>query len=396
MRKILIACALLFLLSKMSVAQGILTGAEQTSKYIPLLKGKKVALVMNQTSIIRKKLLVDTLLKLKVKVVKLFGPEHGIRGNFGNGAKIAGGKDPITGLPVVSLYGKKYKPSKLDVKGIQTMIFDIQDVGVRFYTYISTLHYIMETCAENNISLIVLDRPNPNGFYVDGPVLDTNFRSFVGMHPIPLVHGLTIGELALMINGQGWLKNKIKCNLTVIPVANYNHNMRYVLPVKPSPNLPTMESVYLYPSLGLMEGTNFSMGRGTDKPFECFGKPGFAIGNYRFTPRAIKGVAENPPYKDKECNGFYVADFAKSYLITNRKIYIEWFELININDPQKDSVYNSFFDKLAGTSTLRKLILEGKSANEIRKSWEPDLKSYMEMRKPYLLYPFNPDIGLLP
>ncbi len=363
-------------------------------QYLPILKGKKVALVVNQTSMLGKMHLLDTLLKLKVKVTRLFGPEHGIRGNAGNGAVVASGKDPRTGLPVISLYGKKKKPSKKDLSGIGAVIFDIQDVGVRYYTYISTMHYVMEACADSGIPFIVLDRPNPNGFYIDGPVLDTAFRSFVGMHPIPLVHGMTVGELALMINGERWLKGGKKCKLTVVPMQGYDHHMRYTLPVAPSPNLPTQEAIYLYPSLGLLEGTSFSMGRGTEHPFECFGKPGFDQGDFYFTPNPIPGVSENPPYKGQSCRGFLVTDFGRYYIPTFRRIYIDWLCMLYREDKGRDTFFNSFFDKLAGTDRLRTQIIQGKTPDEIRADWEPQLNAFIEKRKPYLLYAWDPGRGL--
>jgi len=262
-------------------------GAHNFDGYLTHINEKRIAIVVNQTSVVGNTHLVDTLLKLNQKVKKIFAPEHGFRGDHGAGESVKSGIDVKTKLPIISLYGSHKKPTKEDLANIDVVVFDIQDVGARFYTYLSTMHYVMEACAENNIKMIVLDRPNPNGFYVDGPILEKAHSSFVGMHPIPIVHGMTLGELALMINGEGWLNNKVKADLTVIKVSNYHHNRVYQLPVKPSPNLPSQASIYLYPSLCLFEGTNISVGRGTDKPFECFGKPGLKDVNYRFTPKSI-------------------------------------------------------------------------------------------------------------
>ena len=290
-------------------AKKIAPGAHQTNLYINELKGKSIALVVNQTSRIGEVHLVDSLLRLGLKIKTIFAPEHGFRGDHSAGAHVASGKDKKTGLPIISLYGNHKKPTSTDLKEIDYVVFDIQDVGTRFYTYLSTMHYVMESCAEENIPFMVLDRPNPNGFYVDGPILDPKFKSFVGMHPIPIVHGMTLGELAKMINGAGWLNNKVQTQLKVIAVENYHHNRIYTLPVKPSPNLPTKASIYLYPSLCLFEGTDVSVGRGTDKPFECFGRPGLEGRKYTFTPKSIPGVAANPPHKGVECSGALLTSF---------------------------------------------------------------------------------------
>ncbi|MFI5221966.1 MAG: exo-beta-N-acetylmuramidase NamZ domain-containing protein, partial [Bacteroidia bacterium] len=291
-----IAIILLFLKAN----AGIITGAQQTQAYLPLIKGKNISLVVNQTSMIGEKHLVDSLLSLNIRIKKIFAPEHGFRGDHGAGEKIKSTIDTKTGLPIISLYGEHKKPTLADLNETDIVIFDIQDVGARFYTYISTLHYVMEACAELNKELIILDRPNPNGHYVDGPVLDMKFKSFVGMHPVPVVHGMTIGEYAKMINGEKWLLNGVQCKLKIIELKNYTHDSMYRLPVRPSPNLPTMGSIYLYPSLCFFEGTNYSVGRGTDKPFECLGKPGMTQGNYRFIPRSVAGVADHPPFEGKE------------------------------------------------------------------------------------------------
>lgn len=361
-------------------------GAEQTNVYLPMLKNKTVALVVNPTSIIKSTHLVDSLKSLGINIKSIFAPEHGFRGDAEAGAHIKSDIDKKTNLPVLSLYGNKKKPSKEDLKGVDIVVFDIQDVGARFYTYISTLHYIMEACAENNIQLIVLDRPNPNGFYVDGPVLDPKFKSFVGMHPVPVVHGMTIGEYAQMINGEKWLPNGIQCKLNVVPCVGYAHSILYALPIKPSPNLPTKESILLYPSLCFFEGTDVSIGRGTDKPFELVGKPNFVKGSYEFTPKSIKGVSENPKYNGQKCQGVLLTDFGNSYMPIHAALYLTWLIDFYKESSDKENFFNSFFDKLAGTDQLRQQIIAGKTEEEIRKSWEPALSNYKQMRKKYLLY----------
>jgi uncharacterized protein YbbC (DUF1343 family) len=354
-------------------------GAAQTEKYLPILKGKKIALVVNQTSLINKTHLVDSLLAHKIRIIKIFAPEHGFRGEADAGATIKNETDSKTGLPLVSLYGKNKKPTAEQLKDIDLVIFDIQDVGVRFYTYISTLHYVMEACAENQKTVLVLDRPNPNGEYIAGPILETANKSFVGMHPIPLVHGLTVGELAQMLNGEKWLEGGKTCDLKVIPVQNYTHKTLYTLPVKPSPNLPNQLSIRLYPSLGLFEGTNVSVGRGTDKPFQQLGSPFYKDTTYSFVPKAVPG-AMTPPYLNQKCFGIDLSkktapDFTLSYLINFYK-----------NSKQPEKFFNAFLTKLAGTEELRKQIETGITEEAIRKTWEPALKRYKEMRKKYLLY----------
>lgn len=331
--------------------------------------------------------LVDTLQKLQVKINIVFAPEHGFRGNYSAGEKVKSGIDKQSGLRVISLYGDNKKPTLQQLKGIDVIVFDIQDVGARFYTYISTLHYVMEACAESNIPLIILDRPNPNGFYIDGPILKPGFNSFVGMHPVPIVHGLTVAEYALMINGEGWLKNSMKCNLKVVKMSGYNHDVKYQIPVKPSPNLPNMSSIYLYPSLCLFEGTNYSLGRGTNKPFECLGKPDNKEGDYYFTPKSIPGVADNPPYKNQLCRGYDLSSFAENVFAKQPRLHIQWLIDLYAADSNKTAFFNSFFDKLAGTDSLRLQIIAGKTEKEIRKEWEPGLQQYRNRRINYLLYP---------
>ena len=375
------------------ISQSIITGAERTETYFPLLKKKRIAVVANQTSLIGDRHLIDTLLSAKIRVKKVFAPEHGFRGQAANGEKVVSGIDPVTKLPIVSLYGKHVKPTRKDLKGIDMVIFDIQDVGVRFYTYLTTLHYVMQACAENGKPLLLLDRPNPNGHYIDGPMLKPGFESMVGLHPIPIVHGMTLGELARMINGEKWLKTHDTCQLTVISVQNWDHNTAYRLPVPPSPNLPSTESILLYPTLGLMEGTVMSMGRGTDKPFECFGAPWLNEGHYKFVPRNIPGKAVNPPFLDDTCNGFLLTDFARNYIAGSRQLYIEWYEMLLSVCPDRQKFFNPFFDKLAGSTELRTALMNGTSIKKIRESWKDDLFEFEYRRNRYLLYPYVPGAG---
>jgi uncharacterized protein YbbC (DUF1343 family) len=364
----------------------ILVGAGRTDQYIPLIRGKRVAVVTNQTGMIGRTHLVDSLLAIGMDVVKVFAPEHGFRGEADAGEHVADELDKRTGLPVISLYGANKKPRPAQLADVDVVLFDIQDVGVRFFTYISTLHYVMEAAAEQHKKVIVLDRPNPNGFYVDGPVLDSAFASFVGMDPVPLVHGMTMGEYARMINGEGWLKNDVKCDLTVIPCLGYDHSRYYELPIKPSPNLPNMAAVYLYPALGLFEGTVVSVGRGTDLPFQCIGYPGCKLGTYVFTPHEMPG-AKDPPYKDKTCTGMDLSSFGEIYSRLDPRLNLDW--LIGMYAASKDKThfFTSFFDTLAGSTMLRKAIIVGESEDDIRRSWEPGLEKFEAMRKPYLLYP---------
>lgn len=366
----------------------IRTGADRTDRYLPLLHGKRVAVVTNQTGMIGPVHVVDSLLAVGVDVAKVFAPEHGFRGEASAGEHVADERDKRTGLPLVSLYGKNKKPSPAQLADVDLLLFDIQDVGVRFYTYISTLHYVMEAAAEQGKPVIVLDRPNPNGFYVDGPVLDTAFRSFVGMHPVPLVHGMTIGEYARMINGERWLKGGVQCDLTVIPCTGYDHATYYTLPVKPSPNLPNMAAVYLYPALGLFEGTPVSVGRGTDKPFQCIGFPGCTLGDYTFTPRSMSGAAK-PPYEGQTCNGLDLASFGEVYSRADPRLNLEWLIGMYNASPDRSGFFNNFFDKLAGGSALRTAIVAGRTEQDIRAVWHKDLETFREMRKAYLLYPAN-------
>ncbi|MCW3103992.1 MAG: hypothetical protein JWO09_2432 [Bacteroidetes bacterium] len=360
-------------------------GADRTSEYLPLLQGKSVAIVANQSSNIKTTHLVDSLLKLKVNIRKVFCPEHGFRGLVDAGEKVKSEKDSKTGLPIISLYGKNKKPFPEQLKDVDVVIFDIQDVGVRFYTYLSTLHYVMEACAENKKQLIVLDRPNPNGYYIDGPVLEDAWKSFLGLHPVPLVYGMTIGEYAQMINGEGWLKGGVKCDLKVITLEGYTHNDLYELPVKPSPNLPNMASVYLYPSLGLFEGTVVSLGRGTELPFQVIGHPAFTKGQYTFVPQPKTGAME-PKYKGQECKGFNLVDFGNEYMKDYKKIYLFWLIGMYEGTPDKTTFFDENFNYHAGNATLQQQIKDGKSESEIRASWAEGLKKFKVIRKKYLLY----------
>ncbi len=378
MAKITQIIALLFCCLSLGCAEAqFRLGAEQTQIYIPLLEAKNVAVVANQSSRISNTHLVDSLLSLGVEVVKVFSPEHGFRGTADAGVKVLDEIDKQTGIPIVSLYGKNKKPSQNDIKDIDVILFDIQDVGARFYTYISTLHYVMEAAAENEVSVIVLDRPNPNGHYVDGPVLDTAFRSFVGMHPVPIVHGMTIGEYAQMINGEEWISSS--CDLLVVPMIFYQRNEPYSLPIKPSPNLPNDIAVNLYPTLCLFEGTTVSIGRGTENPFQHFGAP-YLKSSYKFTPLSGTG-SKYPKHENVTCYGVDL----KQELSLN-ELNLDWLIDVYNQAPDKENFFNNFFDKLAGTDVLKEQIISGMSAQEIRNSWKEDLVNFCEMRRLYLLY----------
>ena len=376
------------------VVSEIKTGAEQTEKYLPLLQGKRVAIVANQTSVIGQTSLVDSLKSLEVNIVKIFGPEHGFRGTASAGAVVSDSVDAKTGIPEISLYGKKSKPSKEDLANVDLVIFDIQDVGARFYTYINLLARVMEACAENSKELIILDRPNPTGFSVDGPILDMKLKSGIGMFPIPITHGMTIGELARMYNGEGWLENKTQCKIIVIQVENYSHNMQYKLPVSPSPNLNTQQSILLYPSLCLFEGTIISQGRGTQFPFTVLGNPDLK-GKYEFsfTPVSIKGMSETPLHQNKACYGLDLRKYDNGEFLKTGQINLKW--LIDMYNayPHKEKFFDfkqsnqmGNFDKLAGTTQLKEQIISGKSEKEIRESWEPGLSDFKKLRTTYLLY----------
>jgi uncharacterized protein YbbC (DUF1343 family) len=373
------------------------TGADQTEKYLPYLKGKRIGIVSNQTSIIgkRKTHLVDSLQKLGVNIVAVFGPEHGFRGNASAGTKVKDEVDSATGIQIISLYGPRRKPRKEDMEAIDLMIYDVQDVGVRFYTNINILRGIMESCADNNKELLILDRPNPNAYFVDGPILDMKYKSGIGQFPIPISHGLTVAEFAQMVNGEGWMENKTKCKLKIIPVANYNHDMPYTLPVKPSPNLNTQQAIMLYPSTCLFEGVAVNHGRGTYFPFTVLGAPELK-GKYSFsfTPTGIPGMAETPLHMNKVCYGLDLRNYDVEKLRKSKKINLQWMMELYKNFPDKERFFDSKqsnqmgnIDKLSGTAQLRQQIMSGTSEEEIRKSWEPGLSNYKKMRKKYLIYP---------
>jgi uncharacterized protein YbbC (DUF1343 family) len=373
----------------------IITGADQISEYLPLLKGKRVAMLVNQTSIIGKKASVDSLLSLGVNIVKVFGPEHGFRGNASNGAKVNNEIDAKTGIPIISLYGKIKRPTKEHLADVDVMIFDIQDVGARFYTYINTLAHVMESCAEFNKELIILDRPNPNGYLVDGPILQKDLYSGIGMFPIPIAHGLTIGEFAQMINGEGWIPNKLQCKIRVIKIANYSHEMAYDLPVFPSPNLNTQQSILLYPSVCLFEGTILSQGRGTYIPFTVLGAPALK-GKYDFSfkPVSIQGMSETPLHQNEDCFGLDLRKYDANILRKKKQINLSWMMELYKTYPFKDKFFDKTqskqmgdINKLAGTEQFKQQIIDGASEAEIRKSWEPGLSNYKTLRKNYLLYP---------
>ncbi len=365
----------------------IFPGAYQTDKYIHLLQEKNIGIVSNQSSLINNTHLVDSLLNSQIDIIRVFAPEHGFRGKAEAGAHLKDGFDSKTGLQVISLYGNNKKPSAQQLGGIDIMVFDLQGVGLRFYTYISTLTYVMEACAENNIPLIVLDRPNPNGHYIDGPVLEAEHQSFVGMLPIPVVYGMTDGELAQMINGEGWLNDSLRCDLSIIKMENYQHQDEYVLPIKPSPNLPNFQSIYLYSSLCFFEGTPISIGRGTIKPFQQIGYPQFSDTSYSFIPKSIEGVSKHPKFENKKCYGL---DLSEIYTrIEDKPQQINLSYLINFYEsfPNKADFFNPFFDKLAGTRNLREQIQSGFSEEKIRESWQEELDKFKTKRMKYLLYP---------
>ncbi|OJW35092.1 MAG: hypothetical protein BGO54_02785 [Sphingobacteriales bacterium 46-32] len=378
-----------------SLSQEIITGADQTEKYVPYLKGKRVGMVANQSSIIGEKSIVDSLLALGIRIVKVFGPEHGFRGNASNGAVVGDEKDAKTGLPIISLYGRNEKPTKEQLAGIDIMVFDIQDVGCRYYTNINTLEHVMEACAENNLELLILDRPNPNGYVVDGPVMtDDRFKSAIGIHYTPMTHGMTIGEFAQYLNGEGYLSKP--CKIRIVKVANYNHDMPYVLPVKPSPNLNTQQAVMLFPSLCMFEGTMINEGRGTYMPFTILGAPALKDSySFSYKPVSIPGMSESPRHKDAVCYGLDLRKYDVNKLRESRQINLSWLiELYNAY-PDKANFFTpgranqdiSAFDLRIGTDQLRKQIIAGMSEADIRKSWEPGLQKFKAIRAKYLLYP---------
>ena len=363
----------------------IKTGAENTEEYIQLISGKTVGIVANQTSMVGKTHLADTLLSLGINIKVIFAPEHGFRNMADAGEVITDGKDPVTGIPLISLYGNHLKPTPEDLEGLDYVIFDIQDVGARFYTYISTMHYVMQACAENGVKMIVLDRPNPNGFYFDGPVLDTAYSSFVGMHPVPVVHGMTIGEYADMVNGEGWLVSGLKCDLTVVKCKNWNHDTYYELPVKPSPNLPNQTSVYLYPSLCFFEGTPLSCGRGTAYPFQLFGDPNMPDEGFSFTPESLPG-AKTPPCLGLKCYGTDLHDAIANGVVPSPGLNLSWIIEAYNKYPFKEKFFTSYFDVLAGGPVLREQIQKGMTEEQIKLTWTESLGKFGLIRTKYLLY----------
>jgi uncharacterized protein YbbC (DUF1343 family) len=373
----------------------IITGAGQPDKYLPYLKGKRVGILANQTTITGDgKHLVDFLLSKGVNVVKVFGPEHGFRGNASAGVKVGDEKDPATGIKIISLYGAKRKPSQEDLADVDVMIYDVQDVGVRFYTYINVLRDVMESCAEFKKELLILDRPNPNGYLVDGPILDMSLKSGIGQFPIPIAHGLTIAEFAQMVNGEGWMTGKMVAKLKIVKNLNYEHDMEYVLPVKPSPNLNTQQSIDLYPSTCLFEGTKLNHGRGTYSPFAVIGSP-LLQGKYSFsfTPVSIPGMSETPLYMNEVCYGLDLRNYDTKELRKSGKLNLKWMMELYQAYPEKEKFFDKSFskqindiDKLAGTRDFKEQIIAGKSEEEIRRSWEPGLTNYKKMRQKYLLY----------
>ena len=375
-------------------AESFKTGAEQTEVYLPLLKGKRIGMVVNPTSIIGEVTVVDSLIKRGVNIVKIFGPEHGFRGNASAGVHVEDAVDQKTGIKEISLYGKHNTPTKEELADVDIVIFDIQDVGVRFYTYINSLQHLMESCAVNGKEVMILDRPNPNGYLIDGPILDQKFKSGIGLQPIPIVHGLTLGEYAQMLNGEGWLKDKLKCKITVIKNANYTHDMPYTLPVKPSPNLNTQQSILLYPTTCFFEGIYLNHGRGTQFPFTVLGAP-YLKGKYKFsyTPTGIKGMAETPIFKDQVCYGLDLRDYDTSILRKTKQINLSWIIELYKASPKKADFFNSKLsnqlmpiERLVGVGNFRQQIIAGKSEKEIRSTWQSGLNKYKEMRKKYLLY----------
>ena len=383
-RKIILLFGLLLASLGAPAQDRIETGAEQTGRYLPLLEGRRVGIMTNHPGTVGRTHLVDTLRSLGVDIRVVFAPEHGFRGQADAGESVASYRDRKTGIDVVSVYGSTKRPPDSIMQRLDVLLFDIQDVGLRYYTYLSSMHYLMEACAANGKRLIVLDRPNPNGFYVDGPVLEAKHRSFVGMHPIPVVHGMTLGELARMIDGEGWLRDGLRCKLTVIPCRGYTHRSRYRLPTAPSPNLPNMRAVYLYPSLCFFEGTPISLGRGTDFPFQAYGHPELQ-GDFSFTPRSNAG-AKNPPLKDKLCHGVDLRTSPSDERIWERGVdlgyVIDCYRQLNLGE----KFFTPMFDRLTGTDYVRQMILQGAGADRIKARWADDVERFKQTRKPYLLY----------
>lgn len=388
MKKLIISILLLCTLSLQAFAQTderVITGDEQTSEYFPLLEGKRIAIFSNHTGMVGDKHLLDILLENKFNVVAIFSPEHGFRGNADAGEHVSSSVDSKTGVPILSLYdGKLGKPSEASMNKFDLLIVDIQDVGLRYYTYYASMCRLMDACAEYGKKMLILDRPNPNGHYVDGPILDMKYKSGVGWLPIPIVHGMTLGELALMVNGEHWLPESRTCDVTVIPCKNYTHQTKYRLPIPPSPNLPNMTSVYLYPSTCYFEATPVSLGRGTDKPFQVYGHPDMKGYSFSFTPRSVPG-AKNPPQLNKLCHGVDLSG------MSDEEIWKRGLDLSYVIDAYRnlnigDKFFTSFFEKLIGVDYVRRMIEDGKDADEIKACWQDDVKKFKEQRKPYLLY----------
>ena len=377
-----------------SKTEKIITGAEQTDEYLPYLKNKRVGILANQTSIVGDRHLVDFLLSKGINIVKVFGPEHGFRGNASAGVEVNDEKDSATGIKIISLYGKKRKPSREDMSDVDVMIYDVQDVGVRFYTNINALRDLMESCAEFNKELIILDRPNPNGYLIDGPILDMDLKSGIGQFPVPIAHGMTIAEFAQMINGEGWMENNLKARLKIVKIKNYTHDTEYVLPVKPSPNLNTQQSIMLYPSTCLFEGTSLNHGRGTYSPFAVFGSPLLKDKySFSYTPVSIPGMSETPLYMNEVCYGLDLRNYDVKQLRKSKKLNLKWMMELYKNYPEKEKFFDrslsreiNDIDRLAGTRDFKEQIISGKSEEEIRKTWEPGLANFKKMRRKYLLY----------
>jgi uncharacterized protein YbbC (DUF1343 family) len=375
-------------LEQTALSAPVLPGIYNFQTLLSTIDSQRVGVVANHTSVIEGVHLIDTLLASGVAVKKVFAPEHGFRGDFPDGDEIKDSRDARTGLPIKSLYGNNKKPTKDDLKNIDLIVFDIQDVGARFYTYISTLHYVMEAAAENDIRVVILDRPNPNGHYLDGPILEPEYRSFVGLHPVPVVYGMTIGEYGKMINGESWLAGEVKCDLTVIPCKNYRHDSPYNLPVPPSPNLPNMASIYWYPSLCFFEGTNVSVGRGTEEPFTRIGEPGNLKGKFFFTPKPVPGASLNPKHKGEVCRGYNLID-SLNFNALPQHLDLTWLFRMYDESPDPSNFFrkDGYFELLAGTRKIREALENGTPINELRDSWKEELDQFQKVRAKYLIYP---------
>jgi len=383
---LILTVLLIAVCSHIAVTQ-VRPAAYQTDKYFKILHGKKIGVVANASSVIGKVNIVDTLINSGIDVRVVFSPEHGFKLKEEAGKPAADYRDPNTGLRIISLYGLKKKPAAMDLDDLDMVVFDIQDVGARFYTYISTLSLVMEACAESKIAMLILDRPNPNAFYIDGPVLDLKYKSFVGMHPVPVVYGMTIGEYARMVNGEGWLKGGVSCDLSVLPMENYTHQTAWFPEAKPSPNLPNANSILLYPSLCFFEGTVISVGRGTDTPFEIYGHPGLQGYTYSFMPQAIQGMDSKPMYKDKTCYGENLQKYYAQHPADKGRINLSWMQRAFQALGSRPDYFNPYFDQLAGTAALQEQIIKGIKEEDIRNSWKTGIAAFKKIRAKYLLYP---------